>query len=117
MRRALLSLSILLCLGACKTPWEKEPQLTPEEARFARLFAQSRIASQTFAGDPEKAKAARQALLAKEGMTLAQVRSCVASLQKSPDHWLPFWKTVREYAQTNGEKNVSKRLGTDGRKL
>lgn len=117
MNRAWCSLALLLALGACKTPWEKEPTLTPEQVRFARLFAQSRIASQTYAGDPEKARAARQALLAKEGMNLGQVRASVASLQDNPALWLPFWKTVREFAQTNGEQNGRKRLGTDGRKL
>lgn len=103
-----LGLAVALLLAGCKTPWEKEPSLSPEQVRFARLFAQSRIASQAFAGDPEKARAARQAVLAKEGMTLAQVRTGVASIQRDPDLWLPFWKSVREFAQTNGEHNVSK---------
>jgi hypothetical protein len=107
--RTPLALCLLLVLAGCKTPWEKEPQLSPEQVRFARLFAQSRIATQTFAGDPEKAREARQALLAKEGMTLAQVRASVASLQAQPGLWLPFWKTVREYAQENGGNHGRKR--------
>ena len=107
----------LLLLGACKTPWEREPELSPAQVRFARLFAQSRLATQVHAGEPDRARAARQALLAKEGMTLSQVRASVASLQAEPRLWLPFWKAVREYAQENGGNDGRKRPGTDGRQL
>ncbi len=104
MKRLLLTL-LLVLLASCRLQEKKpeDPQLSPRMQHFVRLFAESRIATQACAGHPAEAREVRRQLLKKEGMTLAEVRSCTQELQTHPELWHPFWKSVREYTQTLGE--------------
>jgi hypothetical protein len=108
---------VMFALSGCQYPMGKPAKLSSAQSRFARLFAQSRIATEACAGDPDKARAARQSLYAKEGMTNADVRTIVAQIQKEPALWQPFWQAVREYAEAQGDNNGRESRRTDRRKL